>query len=213
MGIQERKEREKQQRQEDILDAAEKVFFTKGFDNATMDLVAETAELSKGTLYLYFKTKDELYFGVARRGLSTLGNMFARILEAGGTGLDLVRGFGDAYISFYHDYPTYYAGLTYYGDAEVDWDDHSTPHARACHDEGTRVMGYLAQAIETGMTDGSLRQDLNPMMTGLWLWTQLTGILQFISTRKGDHIAREYDVSLEELVETSLRLAMRAISQ
>ena len=57
MGIQERKEREKLQRREDIIDAAEKVFFKKDLDSATMDDVANEAELSKGTLYIYFKSK------------------------------------------------------------------------------------------------------------------------------------------------------------
>ena len=61
MGIAERKEREKEQRRKAILDAAEKVFFEKGLKYSTMDDVAEEAELSKGTLYLYFKNKEELF--------------------------------------------------------------------------------------------------------------------------------------------------------
>ena len=60
MGIAERKEREKEHRRNTILDAAEEVFFSKGINLATMDEVAERAELSKGTLYLYFKNKEEL---------------------------------------------------------------------------------------------------------------------------------------------------------
>jgi AcrR family transcriptional regulator len=43
MGTAERREREKQQRKNDILDAAEKVFFQKGLNVATMDEVAEEA--------------------------------------------------------------------------------------------------------------------------------------------------------------------------
>ena len=49
MGVAERKEREKEQRRKGILDAAEKVFFKHGVENATMDNVAEEAELSKAT--------------------------------------------------------------------------------------------------------------------------------------------------------------------
>ncbi len=61
MGILERKEKEKQQRRDDILGAAKEVFFSKGLMSATMDEIAEKAELSKGTLYLYFASKEELY--------------------------------------------------------------------------------------------------------------------------------------------------------
>ena len=67
MGIAERREREKDQRRNTILDAAEKVFFSQGINLATMDGVAEEAELSKGTLYLYFKSKEELFLGIACR--------------------------------------------------------------------------------------------------------------------------------------------------
>ncbi len=61
MGIEERKEREKQMRRRQIIDAAEKVFAANGFSGATIENIAEEAELSPATLYLYFKNKDELY--------------------------------------------------------------------------------------------------------------------------------------------------------
>ena len=72
MGIAERKEREKQLRREEIVLAAEKIFFSKGFDPSTMDDIAEEAELSKGTLYLYFKNKEELYASLSLRILQYL---------------------------------------------------------------------------------------------------------------------------------------------
>ena len=72
MGIAERKEREKQQRREEIMQAAEEVFFSKGFEKSTMDDVAEKAELSKGTLYLYFKSKEDLHMAVARKAINLL---------------------------------------------------------------------------------------------------------------------------------------------
>jgi len=60
MGIKERKEREKQLRKQQILEAAKKVFSSKGYNNTTMEEIANEAELSPGTLYLYFKSKEEL---------------------------------------------------------------------------------------------------------------------------------------------------------
>ncbi len=61
MGIHERKQREKEQRRKQILEAAKKVFSAKGFNRATMEEIAGEAELSPGTLYLYFKNKEELH--------------------------------------------------------------------------------------------------------------------------------------------------------
>jgi len=61
MGVIERREREKDIRRKQILEAAEKVLLSKGFDGATMEDIAQQAELSPATLYLYFKNKEELY--------------------------------------------------------------------------------------------------------------------------------------------------------
>lgn len=60
MGVKERKKREKETRRREILDAARNVFAGKGLKKTTMEEIAREAELSPGTLYLYFKNKDEL---------------------------------------------------------------------------------------------------------------------------------------------------------
>ena len=72
MGIQERKERERERRRQQIIVATKKVFSEKGFNKATMDDIAGEAELSPGTLYLYFKNKEELYASLSLRILQYL---------------------------------------------------------------------------------------------------------------------------------------------
>ena len=49
-----------EERKQQILEAASEVFSQKGFDNARMEDIAEQTGLSKGSLYLYFKSKDDL---------------------------------------------------------------------------------------------------------------------------------------------------------
>ena len=67
MGIQERKKRERERRRQQIIVAAKRVFSEKGFLKTTMEDIAKEAELSPGTLYLYFKNKDELYASLSLR--------------------------------------------------------------------------------------------------------------------------------------------------
>ncbi len=55
------------ERKTQILNAAEEVFTKKGFDNARMDDIAEKTGLSKGTLYIYFKSKDDLILSILDR--------------------------------------------------------------------------------------------------------------------------------------------------
>lgn len=54
MGIEERKEREKKMRRRQIIDAAEKIFAAKGFSGATIENIAEEAELSPASLQVVF---------------------------------------------------------------------------------------------------------------------------------------------------------------
>ncbi len=61
MGVKERREREGNARLGAILAAAEAVFARDGYQAARMDDIASTAELSKGALYYYFKSKDEIF--------------------------------------------------------------------------------------------------------------------------------------------------------
>ena len=56
-----------QERKFQILNAAEGVFTKKGLDVARMDDIAEETGLSKGTLYLYFKSKDDLIIAILDR--------------------------------------------------------------------------------------------------------------------------------------------------
>lgn len=63
-----RKEREKEARRTQILDAAARVFSNKSYLEATLDEVAAEAELAKGTLYLYFKNKQDLFVSLMHRG-------------------------------------------------------------------------------------------------------------------------------------------------
>jgi AcrR family transcriptional regulator len=60
MGVRERKEREKEQRRIDILESARQAFVKYRLEQTSMDRIAQEAELAKGTLYLYFKNRDEL---------------------------------------------------------------------------------------------------------------------------------------------------------
>lgn len=72
MGIKERKKRERERRRQQILVAAKRVFTDKGFGKATMEDIANEAELSPGTLYLYFRNKDEISASLSLRILKYL---------------------------------------------------------------------------------------------------------------------------------------------
>lgn len=72
MGIQERKQRERERRRQTILVAARRVLSQKPFETVTVEEIAREAELSPGTLYLYFKNKDDMCAALSLRVLQLM---------------------------------------------------------------------------------------------------------------------------------------------
>jgi AcrR family transcriptional regulator len=58
----------------EILEAARKTFSVQGFNLTTMDAIAEQAHIAKGTLYLYFPSKREIYVAALRQGIQSLND-------------------------------------------------------------------------------------------------------------------------------------------
>ncbi len=107
LGTPTRKERRKEQTQNIILDAAEAMFSKHGLEVATMDQIAEHASLSKGSLYNYFESKDDLLIGFAARGYAKLTEMFERAITSNSPGLGQIRSLGWAFFNFTRQYPIY----------------------------------------------------------------------------------------------------------
>ncbi len=80
-AIRKRKLREKQLRTQSILEAAKKICYAKGNAKATMDEIALQAEISKPTIYQYFKSKDDLFFSLMLPVVDEIGNQFGTIVK------------------------------------------------------------------------------------------------------------------------------------
>src|SRR5512147_2007307 len=109
-GTASRREREKAQRRDDILRAAREVFFQHDYHAVTVDDIAGAAEVGKGTVYLYFDTKETILAHLLLEGLDQL----VAALEAAyafdqpwDASARLHRG-AIAYLNFFQDNPEYY---------------------------------------------------------------------------------------------------------
>lgn len=179
MGIQERKGREKEQRKSDIIDAAEKVFFKKGIESATMDEVAETAELSKGTLYTYFKSKEDLHFAICIRGLELLKDRFEKAINKDISVLQNLVQIGIAFVQFSKENTDYFKVMSHFENKEIIESEHAHQHT-----EKDDVMELMIKLIENGKKDGSIRNDIDPGIISHILWAQTTGVLQLMAAKK-----------------------------
>lgn len=209
MGIKERKEREKEQRRNEILDAAEKVFFSKGFYYSTMDEVAEAAELSKGTLYLYFKNKEDLYFAITHRAMSILRVLFQEAFEEEEKGIDKVHAIGRAYYKYSQDYKDYFNMMMHFAAVQ------DSLSLDACvfdemHNQGQTVLKILIDAIQAGIADGSIRSNLEPHKTAFLLQGVSIGIIHLVM-KECQHIKKMETFEPEELIDAFFDFTFNAL--
>ncbi|AEA44542.1 TetR/AcrR family transcriptional regulator [Fluviicola taffensis] len=107
MGINERKERDKELLQKSILTAAREVFLEKGFDQTSIRSIAQRIEYSPTTIYLYFKDKDAILFALHSEGFQLLGSKL-EVLYSVENPYERLKAMGRIYLQFAADYPDYY---------------------------------------------------------------------------------------------------------
>ena len=107
MGVKERKERQKTEMRQAILEAALKLFSDDGYDNVTMRKIADEIEYSVGTIYLYFKDRDEIFFELHKMGFEEFYKRQLAIQNVTDP-FQRLTDHGLAYIQFAIDQPQYY---------------------------------------------------------------------------------------------------------
>ena len=137
----------------EILDAARKVFASKGFANATVDEIAEAAEVAKGTIYLYFQSKREIYLEALKSGIGELNRITAENIARSSGAAAKIRSFistrvkyADEHSDFFKIYHYEFANLAHPAAIDEDFRDLCRRQAEA-----------LEQIIKEGIEKGEIR--------------------------------------------------------
>jgi TetR/AcrR family transcriptional regulator, repressor of fatR-cypB operon len=150
-----RKEREKLARQKEILKAARELFVSKGFREATLDEIAHHAEFGKGTLYNYFASKEEIFFGIveqaveetltiARESIAAPGDVREKLLLYAHKLISYVKDNGELLHVIYHE--------LHRNDTPAN-----VSKLREIVDRAHDTWEILAEPLRTGIGDGALR--------------------------------------------------------
>jgi AcrR family transcriptional regulator len=170
-----RRMREREARRQSILDAAGNVFLEQGISATTVDQIAERAELSKGAIYLYFKSKEELCLAL----LVEASRVFVREMKQARTlempPLEQLQQLIQAYFDFYVRRPDYFRLLFV-----IEHQPFRGQVADALRAQwnalGKEGLEMLASVIERGIELGAIRP-CDPWTTAVSLWTAVTGVI------------------------------------
>ena len=187
MGVKERREREKSETRDKILDAARELFVTEGFEGVSMRKVAETIEYSPTAIYVHFADKQELFRELCHQDYARLAEVFQSSVMSTDP-IERLKQIGAIYIEFGTRYPNHYRFMF------------MTPHPPHEPDEEDREMmgnpemdayAFLKWAVQQAIDAGCFREELTDAeLISQTLWASVHGVISL-------HIAKGCDPWVE----------------
>ena len=174
MGISDRRQREKEQRKTEIADAAERLFFSRRYEEVSMDDIAREVDLNKATIYLYFENKETLFATIVIRGIRILEEKYRECREKQVPGIVKVALMGQAYYQFSEEFPDYLRLIHFYGSERFSKENPYTAEIGKGYGACRRI---LQDAIREGTDDKTIRADLDPFLASMYLMISFMGIL------------------------------------
>ena len=157
MGVKERREREKADVRERILDAAREMFARDGFDAVTMRAIANAIEYSPPVIYAHFADKHALIQELCYRDFRTLAQAFGKVGRVEDP-VERVRRIGDAYIDFALEHPSQYRFMFMTPKPADAKDAIRREELRGNPEED--AYAFLTNTIAEGITAGRFRPEV-----------------------------------------------------
>jgi len=200
-----RREEEKEQRRQAIIDAAEHVIAKHGWEDTNFGEIAKRSRLSRSLVYFYFPDREALFHAVCARGLTKMRRRFEPAVAKHDTGLEQNLAIGRAHLAFSQAEPLHFAILSRMQAQETDPAKVSDTVKRA-EECGRDCLMLVAQTLATGLADGSIRKDIgDPGPTAVAIWAFTHGLIQ-ISAQKEVMLKRDFKLSAAKTVEHGFAL-------
>jgi AcrR family transcriptional regulator len=176
MGIEERRRREKEARKLTILKAARKLFFEKGFKDVTVAHIARKAELSKGAVYLYFHSKEEIYAQILLADLDKFHNTALSALQDGKNATKMLEDFANVYVdTFLTDREAFRKIMTFM--LQTDHLNLSESLNQCLIRSTNKTIDIIGNILKRGVETGEFPFDTDIWQSRNIIWGMLNGII------------------------------------
>ncbi|MFX0134176.1 MAG: TetR/AcrR family transcriptional regulator [Candidatus Hodarchaeota archaeon] len=204
-----RRDREKEQRRQDIIEVAEKLFFSQGFENTTMEQIAIESEYSKGTLYNYYNSKDELFIAIGNKAYNLIIKYSKEFTEKEQPGIKQLMAVGYAYYEFTKDYPNY--ASIFHNIALKLPDIASKPKGKLSDIEkeylnlSNTYRDIFIKNLNEAIQNKAIRADKNPFMIGYVLSTLTRGLVEDLMQLKKT-IEKRFKLEPDEVIDFAFEI-------
>jgi AcrR family transcriptional regulator len=212
VGIAERRERERDLQQKmrrgQILDAAKRLFHAKGFSSATMEDIAQEAELSPAALYLYFKNKDDLYVSLNLQLLEFLSDKLERLyLQEGLDAEEKVEALKDLFYDVYNFDPLILINL-FHLQASDGLRNLPPDRLSKLNELAGKSLRSLAAIFDQGKDEGSYEAYHSTALADI-VWMIFTGAVLWEESKRMTNPHKDYLKGTLDLAIDILRRGIR----
>ena len=176
MSSEERRKKEKENRKNSILKVARKLFFERGFKSVTVDLIAAKAEVSKGSIYLYFDSKEEIYTQILISANIERHKEIENFTKQDGSASELLLSFALDYVNFFMDNNELFRILMTFMLQSENMNLTEEQNTQLIHTTNENVLA-ISKILQKGVASGEFVSgiDFNQMRNAIW--GMLNGII------------------------------------
>lgn len=210
MGIRERKSRERERRRQQIMVAARRVFSEKGFNKTTMEDIAREAELSAGTLYLYFKSKDELFSSLSIRILQYLNLRLENAVNMSDQkdAENQIHALKDALLDVFEFDPFILVNMFHLQSSEM-LKNLSPQLLSEIKELSRKSLKIMTKIFEEGIEEGRFINQ-KPVIFAHIIWALFSGVVLWEESKRMINSDKQY---LKQTLETAFEIFERGIQQ
>ncbi len=200
MGLLERRGKEKDNRKKLILKSARTLFFKKGFNNVTVDEIAKSSELGKGSIYLYFNSKEEIYAQILLNDIEDFNQQVSVLLNKKKIAADLLIEFSYIYVDFFfNDGELFRILMTYMlQPAKMNLTEKLNSQILTANARSIDVIGKI---LKLGVSSKEFSANINIKQNQNAIWGLLNGIISL-------YIFSGSPIKRRERINSTIKLAL-----
>jgi AcrR family transcriptional regulator len=200
VGLLERRGKEKDSRKKLILKSARTLFFKKGFNNVTVDEIAKSSELGKGSIYLYFNSKEEIYAQILLNDIEDFNQQVFVLLNKKKIAADLLVEFSEIYVDFFfNDGELFRILMTYMlQPAKMNLTEKLNSQILTANARSIDVIGKI---LQLGVSSNEFPANINLKQNQNAIWGLLNGIISL-------YIFSGLQIKRRERINSTIKLAL-----
>jgi len=176
LSSEERRKKEKENRKNSILKAARKLFFERGFKSVTVDLIAAKAEVSKGSIYLYFDSKEEIYTQILISANIERHKLMENLAKQEGSASELLLGFARDYVDFFLENNELFRILMTFMLHSENMNLTEDQNTQLIHTTNENIRA-ISDVLQKGVDSGEFVPNVDIRQSRNAIWGMLNGII------------------------------------